>query len=107
MKLASCLTACVALASLAALAPSTAFADCSPACTGGKICRYDSTRSPQFYCAAPKATYGKNPTAPRATQGSGGALKGSPSTGGGSMARSAAPKSKPANNKDGKRPNKP
>lgn len=37
---------------LVGFAPSV-FADCNPPCRGQKVCRYDSTRTPQFYCQRP------------------------------------------------------
>ena len=42
------------------LAPSASFADCNPACRGQKVCRYDSTRNPQFYCQRPPSAASKS-----------------------------------------------
>ena len=43
----------IASSLLAGITPGVAFADCNPACRGQKVCRYDSTRNPQFYCHKP------------------------------------------------------
>ena len=48
------------------LAPSASFADCNPACRGQKVCRYDSTRNPQFYCHKPPAGAASAAPSPRA-----------------------------------------
>lgn len=40
---------------LTALAASASFADCNPPCKGNKVCRYDSTHNPQFFCRKPPA----------------------------------------------------
>ena len=48
------------------LAPSASFADCNPACRGQKVCRYDSTRNPQFYCHKPPAGAASAAPAPAA-----------------------------------------
>ena len=34
-------------------AASASLADCNPPCRGNKVCRYDSTHNPQFYCKKP------------------------------------------------------
>lgn len=38
---------------VAALAAMPSFADCNPPCRNGKVCRYDSTHNPQFFCRKP------------------------------------------------------
>lgn len=74
---------------LVGAAPSMSFAACNPACATGEVCRITSQGPPTVYqCKKETATYGRAPTGPRAVQGTGGAA-------GGSMARSAGPKSNP------------
>jgi len=75
-------------------APTVSFADCSPACSGGDICRYDSTRSPQFYCAAPKSKSVAGPRAPVGAGSAGAVQKGAPMSG--ANARTSGPGPKPA-----------
>jgi len=78
----------------ATLVPATSFADCSPACSGGDVCRYDSTRSPQFYCAAPKTKSVAGPRAPVGAGSAGAVQKAAPTSG--ATARTAGPGPKPA-----------
>ncbi len=40
---------------VACLAPNVALADCNPPCKGNRVCRYDSTHNPQFFCRKPAA----------------------------------------------------
>ena len=52
---------------LAGVAPSIVFADCNPPCKGDRVCRYDSTHNPQFFCrkpVAPQSASGAAPAAP-------------------------------------------
>ena len=60
----------IALSAAALMAPVTASADCNPPCRHGKVCRYDSTHNPQFYCHKPPVTYAApaSPTTPGATK---------------------------------------
>jgi len=41
------------LAGIVAWLPPLAFADCNPPCRNGKVCRYDSTHNPPFFCRKP------------------------------------------------------
>ena len=52
MKLARLL---IAASLLAGIAPNVVFADCNPPCKGDRVCRYDSTHNPQFFCRKPVA----------------------------------------------------
>lgn len=54
-----------ALSAAALLAPLTASADCNPACRHGKVCRYDSTHNPQFYCHKPPSAQSATTAPPR------------------------------------------
>lgn len=68
-----------------------AFADCSPACVSPDVCRYDSTRSPQFFCASPNSRFKGGPggvaTTPRSVAGGTAPTGASPQT-----ARTVGPK---------------
>lgn len=70
------------------------FADCSPACVSPDVCRYDSTRSPQFFCASPNSRFkggaGGIATTPRSVAGASTAT--GPST---QTARTVGPKQNP------------
>lgn len=54
----------IAASLLAGIAPSVVFADCNPPCKGDRVCRYDSTHNPQFFCRKPAAPQSAAPTAP-------------------------------------------
>jgi hypothetical protein len=40
---------------LVTVAPAVSFADCNPPCKGNRVCRYDSTHNPPFFCRKPPA----------------------------------------------------
>ena len=54
----------IALSAAALIAPVTASADCNPPYRHGKVCRYDSTHNPQFYCHKPPSAQAAAKTAP-------------------------------------------
>jgi hypothetical protein len=57
----------IAASLLAGIVPSVVFADCNPPCKGDRVCRYDSTHNPQFFCrkpVAPQAAASPAPAAP-------------------------------------------
>ncbi len=57
----------IAASLLAGIAPNVVFADCNPPCKGNRVCRYDSTHNPQFFCrkpVAPQAAASPAPAAP-------------------------------------------
>jgi hypothetical protein len=45
----------VAASLFAGIAPNVVFADCNPPCKGNRVCRYDSTHNPPFFCRKPPA----------------------------------------------------
>ena len=45
----------IAASLLVGVAPNVVFADCNPPCKGDRVCRYDSTHNPQFFCRKPVA----------------------------------------------------
>lgn len=49
---------------ITALAAMPSFADCNPPCKGNRVCRYDSTHNPQFFCRKPVAAQSATTTAP-------------------------------------------
>lgn len=81
----------IALTGLAlATVSSPSFAGCSPACTGGDICRYEAAGN-YFYCAAPKSVRSpgtRGPTAPGGAAGSA-SMKATPASG--ATARTGGP----------------
>lgn len=54
----------LALSAATLMVPLTANADCNPTCRHGKVCRYDSTHNPQFYCHKPPSAQAAARTAP-------------------------------------------
>ena len=71
-------------------APVSAFADCSPACASGEVCRYEAAGG-KFYCAPSKTARGPAAVSgPRATPATG-----SPRVA--ASSRSAAPKKSSGN----------
>ena len=57
----------IAVSLLAGVTPNVVFADCNPPCKGDRVCRYDSTHNPQFFCrkpVAPQSAAGVGPAAP-------------------------------------------
>lgn len=62
----------IAASLLAGVAPNVVFADCDPPCKGSRVCRYDSTHDPQFFCrkpAAPQAAPAASGVAPAPATG--------------------------------------
>lgn len=49
---------------LAGITPNVVFADCNPPCRGDRVCRYDSTHNPQFFCRKPAAPQSAASAAP-------------------------------------------
>jgi hypothetical protein len=48
---------------LTAVAATSSFADCNPPCRNGKVCRYDSTHTPPFFCRKPPTAQAASPAA--------------------------------------------
>ena len=54
----------IAASLLVGVAPNVVFADCNPPCKGDRVCRYDSTHNPQFFCRKPVAPQSASSPAP-------------------------------------------
>jgi hypothetical protein len=56
-------------AAITGLAAMPSFADCNPPCRNGKVCRYDSTHNPPFFCRRPPTAQSAPVTARNAGPG--------------------------------------
>ena len=64
-------------AAITGFAAMPSFADCNPPCRNGKVCRYDSTHNPPFFCRKPPTAQAASP-APVSQPGQGAVVKPGP-----------------------------